>query len=129
MYKLIAIDLDGTLLNSYGEISEENKIAIKKAIENGIEIVLTSGRVMSSIKNFSKEVGTKNFLISGNGAAVLDIRNNIIIFNQNLEKEKVLKIIKLCEENSIYYSVYTDTRNYYKIISIQHFILSKWKYK
>jgi len=125
MYKLIAIDLDGTLLNSYGEISEENKIAIKKAIENGIEIVLTSGRVMSSIKNFSKEVGTKNFLISGNGAAVLDIRNNIIIFNQNLEKEKVLKIIKLCEENSIYYSVYTDTRNYYKIISIQHFILSK----
>lgn len=34
MYKLIAIDLDGTLLNSYGEISSENKKAIKKAIEN-----------------------------------------------------------------------------------------------
>ena len=42
MYKLIAIDLDGTLLNSYGEISIENKNARKKAKEKGIEIVLTS---------------------------------------------------------------------------------------
>lgn len=118
MYKLIAIDLDGTLLNSYGEISEENKLAIKKAIESGCEVVLTSGRVMSSIKNFSKEIGAENFLISGNGSAILDIKNDNIIYNQNLEKEKVLKIVKLCDENSIYYSVYTEKRNYHKIFSI-----------
>ena len=40
MYKLVAIDLDGTLLNSYGDISNENKQAIKQAKQNGIEIVL-----------------------------------------------------------------------------------------
>ena len=40
MYKLVAIDLDGTLLNSYGEVSEKNKKAIKKAMQNGKEIVI-----------------------------------------------------------------------------------------
>jgi len=42
MYKLIAIDIDGTLLNSYGEVSAENKEAIRKAMEKEVKIVLTS---------------------------------------------------------------------------------------
>lgn len=42
MYKLVAIDLDGTLLDSYGEVSLENKQAIKQAIQNGALIVLAS---------------------------------------------------------------------------------------
>ena len=42
MYKLVAIDLDGTLLNSNGEISNENREAIKKAMESGMEVVLCS---------------------------------------------------------------------------------------
>lgn len=40
MYKLVAIDLDGTLLNSYGEVSEKNKEAIQKAKNKGAEIVM-----------------------------------------------------------------------------------------
>jgi hypothetical protein len=42
MYKLVAIDLDGTLLNSYGDISIENKIAIQNAKQNGTLVVLAS---------------------------------------------------------------------------------------
>lgn len=42
MYKLVAIDLDGTLLNSYGEVSEENKQAIEKAVKKGAIVVLAS---------------------------------------------------------------------------------------
>lgn len=42
MYKLVAIDLDGTLLNSSGEVSINTKDAIRKAIENGVEVVLAS---------------------------------------------------------------------------------------
>ena len=44
MYKLVAIDLDGTLLNSYGSVSQKNKETIKKAIEKGTQIVIASGR-------------------------------------------------------------------------------------
>ncbi len=42
MYKLIAIDVDGTLLNSNGEVTKNTKIALNKAINQGIEIVLAS---------------------------------------------------------------------------------------
>ena len=42
MYKLIGIDIDGTLLNAYGQITAENKGAIEKAKEKGSEIVLAS---------------------------------------------------------------------------------------
>ena len=40
MYKLVAIDLDGTLLNSYGEVSNKNKETIQKAIKNGTKLIL-----------------------------------------------------------------------------------------
>ena len=56
MYKLIAIDLDGTLLNSQGEISDENRLYLKKAINSGIEVVLASGRPIDSVENLSLEI-------------------------------------------------------------------------
>jgi len=42
MYKLIGIDIDGTILNSYGEVTKENKEAIKRAMDKGVHVVLAS---------------------------------------------------------------------------------------
>lgn len=108
MYRLIAIDLDGTLLNSYGEISEENMKAIEKAKKEGIEIVLTSGRMSTSVLSIAEEIGANNYIISGNGALIYDLKKDEILYNQCISKEKVLKIIRICEENSIYYTINTE---------------------
>ena len=108
MYKLVAIDLDGTLLNSYGEVSENTRKALKKAKENGTEIVLSSGRPISSTESLAVELGVDNYLISGNGSAVFDIKNQKVIYDRFLNKEQVLKIAKLCEKNSFFYNVYTE---------------------
>lgn len=108
MYKLIAIDLDGTLLNSYGEITSKNKEAIKYAIDKGVEIVLASGRDPQTMKKISFELGINNFLIAGNGACVYDVKQEKNIYENFIEKEKVLKIIKICKENSIFFNVYTS---------------------
>lgn len=108
MYKLMAIDLDGTLLNSLGEVSEETRLALKKAKEQGTEIVLASGRPISSTESLAIELGVDNFLISGNGAAVYDIKNQKILYDRFLSKEQVLNIAKMCEENSFFYNVYTE---------------------
>ena len=56
MYKFLAIDLDGTLLDSYGQVTEKNKEAIKKAVQNGVEVVLTSGRGPRSVKNLEMSI-------------------------------------------------------------------------
>lgn len=117
MYKLLAIDLDGTLLNSYGEVSEKTKNALKEAKNQGIEVVLSSGRTIDSVENLAHELGVDNYLISGNGAVVYDIQEHEIIYNQFLSKEKILQIAKICEENSIYYNVYTETEIVTKSLS------------
>lgn len=108
MYKMVAIDLDGTMLNSYGQVTQRTKDAVKQAMKNGVEIVIASGRPVDSIKTIAREIGCKNFFIAGNGAIIYDIKKDEVIYNKYLKKEKILEIIKLCEENSISYNVYTD---------------------
>ena len=109
MYKLIAIDLDGTLLNSYGEISEKNKEAINNAKQKGIEVIIASGRHKLSVKSFASQIGSENYSICGNGAILYDMANDKILYNKFISKKKILEIIKICEENNIYYNVYTET--------------------
>lgn len=108
MYKLMAIDLDGTLLNSLGEVSEATKLALQNARLQGTEVVLASGRPVSSTLTLALELGMDNYLISGNGSIVYDIKNNEVLYDRFLTKEQVLEIAKLCDENSFYYNVYTE---------------------
>ena len=108
MYKLIAIDLDGTMLNSYGIVTENTKKVIKKTIERGTDVIIASGRPIDSIKAIAKEIGSEKYFIAGNGALIYDIQKDEIIYEKYMTKEKVLEIIKICEENSISYNVYTD---------------------
>ena len=108
MYKLVAIDLDGTLLNSYGLVSKKNKEIIEKAVAEGKEIVLASGRPVSSVRSFANEIGANGYIICGNGSMLYDLKNEKIIYDKFIEKQKALQIIKICEENSIYYNLYTE---------------------
>ena len=108
MYKLIAIDLDGTLLNSYGQISEKNKLALNNAKEKGIQIVLASGRTTDSVKSIANEIGVQNYIICGNGSLIYDLQKEEIIYDKFIEKKKALQIIDICEKNSIYYNIYTE---------------------
>lgn len=55
-----------------------------------------------------KKFGSKKYLIAGNGALIYDIQKEQIIYDKFLPKQKVLEIIKICEENSIAYNVYTE---------------------
>lgn len=108
MYKLIAIDIDGTLLNSYGEVSNENKQAINMAIQKNVEVVLTSGRMPKAILPIADEVNANKYIISGNGASVYDVQNNEVIYSNYMSKEKTLEIIDICEKNNMFYNLYTN---------------------
>ncbi len=108
MYKLIAIDIDGTLLNSKSELTENTIEILKKASEKGIYIVLTSGRMTSVIKDFCKKIGADKFLIAENGASIVDLQLDELIYKRYIPKNVVLDIINMCEENNIYYMIYTN---------------------
>ena len=59
------------------------------------------------MKNLAEETGANHYIICGNGAIVYDLQKKETIYQNLLDKKKVLQLIQICEENSIYYNVYT----------------------
>lgn len=78
MIKLIASDMDGTLLNDDHMISEENLKAIRKAQEMGRHFTIVTGRDYGAVKSYLKECNLKCECILSNGAEYRDINGNII---------------------------------------------------
>ena len=108
MYKLIAIDLDGTMLDSYGEVSDKTKRVLKELQNQGTRIVIASGRTIDSIKAIADEISSDKYIIAGNGSIIYDVQENNTIYEKYIPKSKALSVIKICEDNSITYSVYTN---------------------
>ena len=94
-YKMICIDMDGTLLNSKKKLSEVNKIALKKAFDEGVHIIICTGRNSRSALYFANEIGIKSAAIANNGAIVMDEDGDVLIFKEALEKEQCQKILEI----------------------------------
>ena len=92
MFKIVAIDLDGTLFDNKKNISEENKEAIKKAKELGVKIVVTTGRPLSGVMPTLKELGlttNEDYAIIYNGAKVFNVGTNEVIFSSSMNGRDV----------------------------------------
>lgn len=108
MYKMLAIDLDGTLLNSDKEISEENEKCIKLAIKKGIKVVICSGRIYPGAKIFADQLSVVEPLIVCNGAVIKDVKTGEEYFSNMLSKEDCYRIIDILHSEDIYFHTYVD---------------------
>lgn len=106
-YKLVAIDMDGTLLNSNKEVSERTKIAIGKARVKGINIVIATGRVLKSALQYDLGLEAANPIIACNGAIILNEKKEII-YKKPLDKNIIESILDLAKQNNIYYHFYDE---------------------
>lgn len=100
-YKLVCIDMDGTLLNSKKIVSEANKSAIKKAHELGVNIVITTGRVYENAAFYSNLIGVKSPVIASNGAIIKDKDTEKVIYKRPLGTENINQIISLCNRYKV----------------------------
>ena len=119
--KLIAIDLDGTLLNEDAKISDYNKNIITKLIDKGIDIVIATGRPIFSMDFYYKELQNNSESIVFNGAMVVNKSFNCI-FNSPLENSIVSNIINLYKEKYINYTSLT-------LYSMKEYIVAKDNFK
>ena len=104
---LIAVDLDGTLLNSNRLISHENELAIQDAQNLGIEVVLASGRMYRNLYFFQHQLGlASNSIIGSNGAEVRG-QNGLILHQALLNKQIKEKVINLSRQYNIHLNAYT----------------------
>lgn len=102
--KLIAVDLDGTLLNSSNQVSNASIGTLRKLYQQGIEIVLASGRPYESIVPIAKKIGITGPIISANGALIMS--GNKEILSECLQLPISLDIIAYGLEKSYAMSVY-----------------------
>ncbi|MGP4076338.1 Cof-type HAD-IIB family hydrolase [Halobacillus sp. K22] len=106
--ELIAIDLDGTLLNSSHTISQENIDAIKHAQQKGVEVVVATGRAEFDVRQVFAHTGLATWVIGANGATIH--RPNGTLFNSvPIEEKDAETILKWLEQEKFYYEVFSDS--------------------
>ncbi len=106
-YKWCVCDMDGTLLNSDGIISNENEIALKRLREKGVEIIIASGRTDLMLKSIIKQLDLKDHIICCNGAVIKNIKTGEVVYEKSIDNETVTKILNYCFVNSVNFLVYT----------------------
>ena len=106
MIKLIASDMDGTLLNSKHVISKGNVEAIKKAQELGVDFAIVTGRDYNGVKDFAKEFDLNCEFILMNGAEYRDRQGNILE-GITLNKNTLEDIIKIMDEAGLIMEIFT----------------------
>lgn len=111
-YKLIAIDMDGTLLNSENQVSKRNREALYKAMEKGIYVVLTTGRILPSAFYYGKSMNLDNPIIACNGAIISNGGVENIIYKNKMNLESSKEIVKLADKYKIHYHFY-DKNTFY----------------
>ncbi len=117
MCKAIFLDMDGTLLNSKKEISNKTKEILLKIYRSGIEIILISGRSNKSIEYIVKnrinnEHMLVRYIISTDGIMIKDLQENKVIYQSDMKKEIVEKLVSKSKQFDTAFYLITENNMY-----------------
>ncbi|MQR85283.1 HAD-IIB family hydrolase [Bacillus megaterium] len=107
-FKLIALDMDGTLLNNQQEISTENREAIAKAQEQGVHVVLSTGRSLLTCREYAQSLQLSSYLITVNGSEIWD-ESGELVERKLIDASSIEKMWNLTQEHKLnFWAVTTD---------------------
>ncbi len=104
--RLIASDMDDTLLNSETKISERNAAAIHRAIDKGIIFLIATGRMYVSVKPYADALGLDVPMVTYNGALVKGSRSGKVYYEHPLKLATALELLAYCKEKGYYIQSY-----------------------
>ena len=110
--KLIALDLDGTLLTTDKRLTDENRDALRNAADKGIEIVPCTGRFYLGIPDIVRELDFIHYAVTINGAEVLDLRKGTVIYGSEIPLDTALYLNDMFEDMGIAHDAYVQSRGY-----------------
>lgn len=110
--KLVGFDLDGTLLNSEKILTERTKNALTAAVEQGIVIVPVTGRTLSGVPKELMEFPGVRYVITANGARILDVIKGETLIEELLSREKCGIILDIFEKYDTLKEIYYDGVGY-----------------
>lgn len=100
-YKLIAFDMDGTLLNSQKKITDKACEAIQKAIDAGIIVILNTGRCVAELEEYMDVLKNIQYINSTSGALVYDRKSDKDIYSSALDVDTVKAILDIVSSKDV----------------------------
>lgn len=111
MIKMVATDIDGTIVKWDTGFSDNVKNCIRRMIKEGIKVVLVTGRMHCATLHIAKELGLETPIVSYQGGLIKDCSGKTL-YQNNLSDDYAKKIIKWAHENDIHINLYLDDKLY-----------------
>lgn len=111
MYKLIALDMDDTLMTSENVISDRTREALIQAQASGVKVMLASGRPTSGMTKAAKELELdkrESFILSFNGAVLTQMKDMTVVKEKPLSKSQFDTVYDYCKKHGFFILTYID---------------------
>jgi len=112
MYKLIAIDVDDTLLTDDLIVTEGTKRAMEQAIAQGVTVTLATGRMFASAQKIAKQIELNVPIITYQGALVKTLLDGKVLYERHVPADAVKKLHAFVEANNLHLQLYVDDELY-----------------
>ncbi len=110
--RMVALDLDGTTLDSQRRFSPRTIEAFRRAMERGVHIVISTGRVWCSLPSQMFDIEGLEYVITSNGASVTRLPEKERIFEKNLDPDAVRQVVDLVRNRDFSVDGFTDGQAY-----------------
>ena len=110
--KLVAADMDGTLLNKDRKVTKYTKEVIKKAIAQGVYFVPATGRAVNALPEELKQIDGIRYGIFSNGATIYDLKEEKVVYKNHFETKRVLQLMEFLNQFDQIQSVSLNGQSY-----------------
>ncbi len=110
--RCIALDLDRTTLDGDGYLPEENRKALEEVMEKGVQVVMASGRALSTLPAAIREMEGIRYAITSNGAAVYELHTGKCLKQYKMTEESVRRILTLTRNFPVTYEAFVEGEAY-----------------
>lgn len=110
-YRMVFSDMDGTLLKSASELSEKNIEMVGKAVDQGVEFVICTGRGVYGVERFLEKLnllGRPGYVICQNGATVYNLENMEMVLKHSFSSDDLRPVVEIAREEGVEVYLYDD---------------------
>lgn len=112
MYKLIAIDVDDTLLNDELAVSEGTRRAMEQAIAMGVTVTLATGRMFASAQKIARQIELNVPIITYQGALVKTLLDGQVLYERNVPTDAAITLHDYCVKHGLHLQLYVNDELY-----------------
>ena len=110
--KILAFDMDDTLLDGHGKLSDGNKAAIMRTMEKGYHVVIATGRVLAALPKDVLAVEGVQYAVTSNGARITDLHTGKILFENLITPEAVDAVKPYLHDEDVMLEIFFDDAVY-----------------